>query len=319
MIRMGWIEVISVLCLSCEGTDGRSGLEEPLHVHDGQFVSGELPGLLPNETGDEDLPTVTSATADVAALTERLAGVQFLGSASRNAVAIGVRIAKAGDGYYLFPTGSVDAQDPNSLGWSFIADLQPSLSAGRHELLTVAFDEQGRAGPQASTSMCVRSLRPDNGNSCFPAVAPPSVVLSVQWDTPVDLDLVLVAPSGVVLSPKNPVLPGDTELSDGESSSSSVGYLAYDGNRDCDFDGRQREDVVFDELPPQGTYLVYVNLARHCGEQSVNYVVSRHIRQTRSDDTFEVDSHDLGAGVLIAAQANGGTSLGTFVGELHLK
>lgn len=311
---------LALLHVSCGGTDGRSGLSEPLLVHGAQFVEGDLPGL-PRDTEQDvsGLPTVTSATSEVAALRERLAGVSFFGLASSDATAVGVRIQGEGDGYYRFPTGAIDAQDPDVLTWSFVADFQASLEAGRYELLTVAFDEKGKPGRQASTSICIRSLRPDNGNSCFPAIAPPALVVSLEWDTPVDLDLILVTPSGQILDPKKPSTAVRDEAGELDPTASGVGNLLYDGNADCHFDGRMREDVVFQDFPPSGRYLVYANLFRHCDQNSVNYVASRHIRSTAGDEEYGVSSRDIGAGTLIARQANGGAKIGTFVGEFTIE
>lgn len=298
--------------LGCSAADGKSGLDEPFKVEAAQFYEGALPGIVAGETVDEEgLPTVTSPSAEVAAITERMAGIRFNGLASRNAASVGVRFADVGGGYYLFPTGAVEATDDNALTWSFVADLQQELLPGRHELLTVAFDENGNAGQQATTSLCVRSLRPDNGNACFPAIAPPAFVLSVEWDTPVDLDLVLVLPDGQVIDAKNPApAPADDPLS------KPAGRLVHDGNAGCVIDGRQREDIVFDEIPASGKYQVYVNLARNCGEHAVTYQVSRHGRTELPNDEYGVDSRDVGAGTLIADQANGGTKRGTYVTTL---
>lgn len=299
--------------LGCGAADGKSGLDEPFKVEGAQFFDGELPGTRAGEPVDGDgLPTVTSPSAEVAAITERMAGIRFNGLASRDAASVGVRFAEAGTGYYLFPTGAIEATDDKALTWSFVADLQQGLLPGRHELLTVAFDEDGNAGKQATASLCVRSLRPDNGNACFPAIAPPAFVLSVEWDTPADLDLLLVLPDGQVIDAKNPASASDAA----DPLSKPAGRLVHDGNAGCVIDGRQREDIVFDEVPAPGKYHVYVNLARNCGQGSVTYQVSRHGRVELPNDEYGVDSHDVGAGTLIAEQANGGTQRGTYVTTL---
>ena len=305
---------LSTLSLACAGTDGRSGVEEPFVVQDGQFVEGDLPGVKREDAGDQTGPTVTSASSTIAVLRERLSGVGFFGLSSLDASAVGVQFEGLGSGYYLFPTGAVDSQDPRSLSWSFNADFNASLPAGRHQLLTVAFDKDGKPGIQASASLCIRSLLPDNGNSCFPQIAPPFLVVSAEWDTPVDFDLLVITPSGIVISAKNPI--GDQAGQD--VNDPSLGRIAYDGNVNCQVDGRQREDIVFEALPEPGTYKIYVNLARNCGEASVNYEVSRHVQRSLPDNEYGVSSSNVGAGTLIADQAKGGTSLGTFVAEFKV-
>src|SRR5690606_10769691 len=178
---------LSTLSLACAGPDGRHGVEEPLVVQDGQFVEGGLPGLYGEDPDDQPGQPVTPDASATAVLRERLSGVGFFGLSSQDASAVGAQFEGLGSGCYLFPTGAVDSQDPRSLSWSFNADFNASLPAGRHQLLTVAFDKDGKPGIQASASLCIRSLLPDNGNSCFPQIAPPFLVVSAEWDTPVDL------------------------------------------------------------------------------------------------------------------------------------
>lgn len=316
-VRLRAASTVALFAFSsaCSGTDGRSGIEEPLIVSQAQFVEGELPGIKADaEEVDEDLPTTSPPAAESALIRERMSGIDFSGFASLSATAIGVRFEDEGSGYYLFPTGAVDAQDRTRLTWRFQADLQDALGSGLFELTSVAFDEEGRPGKQSNMTLCVRSLRPDNGNSCYAHVAPPALVVSVEWDTPVDLDLILVAPSGVVLNPKHPTTADADESGVIDPLTSGAGILLGDGNQDCVVDGKQREDIVFRDRPDPGTYKVYVNLSRACGEHAVSYETSRHARVTEGEE-YSVSSRILGAGSLLKGQANGGKAIGTFVAE----
>jgi hypothetical protein len=292
------------------GVSSSIGSLEPFRVENGQFVEGSLPA---GDADDEDLPKAASPVASTLALRERLAGVSFTGAVSDTALSIGLQFDGLGSGYWLIPTGSRDSLDPRSLIYSFTADFQAALPAGKHSLLVVGFNKDGEPGPATRTDLCIQSLRPDNGNACFPAIAPPAIVLSLEWDVPSDLDVLVVAPDGRVVSAKQPTLP------DLDPSYPPIARLVADGNADCHFDGRQREDVVFDELPPPGNYKIYTSLARACGEESTRYTASFTTRVSKEEETFGVRTRQLGGGILTRAQVNLSGGLGTFVAEVQVK
>lgn len=312
-----WMALSGVGVLSgCSGTDGRTGLEEPLRVHDAQFYAGELPGEPPVVPGSDEPrvpPSTSSGTPSKAEIRQGLAGVGFTGQASDDAVAVAVRLDEVGSGYWLLPTLYEDAQTPNTLVWTFVADFQHSIEPGTYRMLTVGLDAEGNAGTQSEMTICVNSLVPDNGNACDAESAPPGVVFSLEWDTPADLDLALVLPSGVVIDWRAPVSGEPDENGNIDLGASGVGKLQRDSNGDCTGDGRQREDVVFQAMPPPGNYLVYANLNRACGQHHVTYRASYHVR-TRDESAYDQDTRSLGAGTLLPRQA--GVELGTFVGEV---
>lgn len=302
------------LATACGGTDGRSGLEEPFIARDAQFVHGELPGEPPIAFGEvPEPPRVSGATASVAYLRERLGGFSLSGQSSDDAVAVGIRIDGRGEGYWLRPTLFPDAQVPGELIWKFDVDLQDSLPRGRHRFLTVAFDKDGKPGTQASTSICVNSLVPDNGNACNPERVPPYVVVSLEWDTHVDLDLRLRLPDGQFIDVDNPVSGEPDESGTFDLQARGVGELQQDSNRACVIDGRQREDIVFRSKPPSGKYAVYASLKRACGETSVTYKSTYHVRAKKGDE-YSVTTGVLGSGSLVAEQV--GLGPGTYIGEV---
>jgi hypothetical protein len=308
-LRGGFGLLVLVLGTSC-GVSSSVGSLEPFSVEGGQFVEGALPQA--DEDAD-DLPIVTSPAVSSAALRERLRGVNFSGTVSDTAQSIGVQFEGLGSGYWLIPTGGRDAQNPNAFLYSFTADLQAALPAGPQTLLAVGFDGQGRPGPATELSLCIRSLRPDNGNACVPTIAPPALVVSLEWDSPVDLDIAIVAPDDQVLSHKQPSLPAPDPLAP------PLGRLVLDGNVDCNYDARQREDVVFDNFPPAGKYQIYVSLARTCGESAVTYEASYASRASEGGGNYGVRTKSLGSGTLTAAQVNLSASLGTFVAEVQVQ
>jgi hypothetical protein len=298
------------------GTDGRSGLEEPLRVHDAQFVAGDLPGEPPLVPGSDTPlvpPTTDAGTPSVAYLQQRSSDVHFNGVASGDAVAVGVRLEDQGTGYWLLPTLFRDPVAEDALAWSFVADFQESLPPGTHRLLTVAFDGQGNAGTQAERTLCINSLVPDGGNACDATRPPPFVVVSLTWDTPVDLDLRIVLPDGQLIDTAHPVSGEPDEAGNIDLNVPGVGKLQHDSGANCVIDGRQREDVVFQVEPPPGVYRIYANLSRACEESHVTYEASYHVR-TQDGDEYGQDTRSVGAGTLLNRQA--GNELGTFVGEV---
>lgn len=303
------ILALSALSLSC-GVSSSVGSLEPFAVQEGQFVEGTLPEADEDED-TEDLPVVASPVSSTLALRERLSGVGFSGNVSNGAQSIGLQFEGLGSGYWLIPSGGPDPQDRNAFLYSFTADLQEALPAGPQTLLLVGFDKQGRPGRTTRTNLCIRSLRPDNGNACVPTIAPPALVVSLEWNSSVDLDVAIVAPNDQVLSFRQPSLPA------ADPANPPVARLVADGNADCHFDARQREDVVFDNFPPAGKYKIYVSLARNCGESSAAYEASYSARVSEGGGEYSVRTKGLGTGSLTAAQVNLSASLGTFVAEIE--
>lgn len=301
------------------------GLEEPLSVQDAQFVEGELPGL-PPLTGDQVdqgvapvRPNSLAATADTARLRPHLGGVVFSGYVSDDAVALALRIEGHGSGHWVFPAGAIDPSVPGSLTWRRSVDFH-EIPPGRHRLLVAAIDDQGRSGTQVSSNLCIHSPIYDNGNACDPRRAPPAVVISLTWDRPVDLDLLVTTPSGDVIDAKDPAAgpsgpPPQQRL---ERTAPGAGYLDLDANRGCVLDGAQRENVIF-EAPLPGRYRVYTNLHDACGEPSARYELTVNTRAPgREEGTFEVIQSKRLVGNVIELQANGGDGLGTYVTEFVL-
>jgi hypothetical protein len=316
------------LCVTAAAACGdqtiTEGLEEPLAVHGGQFIGGALPGSPPD--GAAVPPRPTAATTEVTYLTPREEGVPFFGWATLDAVAVAARIENQGDGYWVVPTGPPDpaVQGEPVRVWRFLADFHESLAPGRHRVLVAAVDAEGRAGSQVATSICINRLVPDNGNVCDPKKVPPDTVISLAWDRPVDLDLVVVTPDSRTIAAKSATvnLPADQKINRiaTDKNIPSVGYLDRDSNAGCVRDGRQIENVVFPEKPATGSYLVYVNLHDACNEAGVRYTVTRWARagvEGRPDE-FSVYESERKSGSLVALQANGSSRLGTFVTEIFV-
>jgi hypothetical protein len=320
---------MATVALACDdGAVVTRGLEEPLSIEGAQFASGALPGAPPESP--PLAPRPTAATTEVTYLEPRRAGVPFFGWATLDAVAVGARFEGIGTGYWVVPAGPPDPQVQGEpvRTWRFTADFHDALPPGRHRLLVAAIDAEGRAGSQVAASVCIQRLVPDNGNVCDPKKAPPELVVSLAWDRPVDLDLVVITPDSRPISAKSPSVnvPEDGGVSRrgggtaAPSAGVGVGYLDRDSNADCHVDGRQIENIVFAEKPAPGSYLVYVNLHDACGEPSVSYTVTRHVRSgvEAEPGAFGVAEVEKKSGSLVAVQANGSAGVGTFVTEFFV-
>jgi len=134
------------------------------------------------------------------------------------------------------------------------------------------------------------------------------VVVSLGWQAAVDLDLRVLTPTGKLVDPKHPTTADPDADDKVNPSGEGVGALDYDSFASCKPDGRRRESLVFQSKPPAGTYLVYAGLFDACGEPGVSLDVSLHVSNGEAlVETFRQSAQ------LSATQADGGTTLGTYI------
>lgn len=311
---------------ACSGHEVTTGLEEPLRISPAQFREGDLPGGAPltvdeiNAGVNPEPPTVFGLSLATPLIHSREAGRSFSGFASPDSVAVGVRLAKLGTGYWLLPTGSADAVNDGALEWRFRAAFGEDLPPGLHDILFAGFDDRGRSGTQAALKLCFLPEIPDNGNACDKTTDPPHTVVSLGWDAPVDLDLRVVTPSGKVVTPKHPSTAEEGEDGTVDPSAEGVGRLDFDSFSHCAENGRRRENLVFQTRPPRGNYLVYAGLFDACGEAEVGFTVSLHTAVSRPNgDGKEPSETYRQAGQLSAIHTDGGAGLGTFITSFQVK
>jgi hypothetical protein len=299
--------------------------EEPVRVESGQFISGALPGLPPLPTADGGAaanPQVTDVTVANTAIQPGAAGMNISGHATSTAQAIGVRFADAGSGYWVIPVGPPDPQDNNLPTWQFFADFGPDLTPGFHDLLFSAIDANGSSGTQFDQRLCVDTLVPDNLSTCVPTRAPPAVVLSLRWDTPVDLDLIVRDPLGRTVGGKTRALATEGGVPQSATPAATNGALDHDSNANCLIDNSEREDVVWQTEPAHGLYEVWVDLFSACGQPAATFTVSLWRSEPQAGAGTKhlvLQQPSVANGELIASQANGGAGLGLFVGAFVLK
>ena len=91
------------------------------------------------------------------------------------------------------------------------------------------------------------------------------VQVSVSWDTPTDVDLHVVEPSG-------------EEIYYGNPTSATGGELDLDSNAACSIDNVNNENITWTETAPRGEYIVRVDYWANCGLTSnTNYVVTLQV------------------------------------------
>ena len=314
MKRFTFLPLPFSLCLSllsagaCSGVDDSSGLDQPLVIHAPgvSFKSGVLPGLPPETQADPQLPRVTVVDFPTTIVTPELGELDVPGRTSPKAVAVGMRFADFGSGYWVLPVGSADPSNGNEMIWA--VDLAVNyLPPGSHKLLFVAIDAEGRAGPQVFRSICVTPNVPDNLNICEPSLPPPAAVLSLHWDTGADLDLEVIKTTGETV---NQVLPSFDKTK-------ANGYIDIDAQRGCNPGGVRRENLIWSNPPAPGTYLVFVNLFDACHTAGANFKTQLYRPQPQPDGTQRLIEADWAKqGILLPPSANGGAKRGLFVGTV---
>lgn len=310
----------SSVLLGCSGEEATAGFGQPLRVLDAQFFRKKLPGLPPLTADDVNAsikptePAVTSITLPNSVIPVGEPNRAISGHASLGASAVAVELEGLGNGYWLVPTGSADVVNGGEVEWRLQAAFAHDIEPGRHRLLFAAVDDQGHSGTQGELNLCLTPEVPDDGNACDPTVSPPALVISLNWDTPVDLDLRVVTPTGKVVDSKHPTTAVEDEKGKVDPSVPGNGTFDYDSVASCVSDGRRRENLVFQGAPAPGTYLVYANLYDACGEDSVRFTASLHVAVPgKKADTFAVKETYRQSGELEAAHENGGQKLGMFV------
>jgi hypothetical protein len=122
--------------------------------------------------------------------------------------------------------------------------------------------------------------------------------VSLSWDTPTDVDLHVVPPSGNEIYWANRTADG--------------GELDLDSNAACSIDGVNNENITFADEAPVGEYVVRVDFWSDCGGLGANYTVTT--RACGKVETFQGsfapgtgDGGGAGSGVEIARFATGCT------------
>jgi hypothetical protein len=276
---------------ACDAASPELGTDAWLQLPEAQW----RPGALPDDEGGPAVLGVQTvrATIQLGNVRERLRGQL---AAPTRALALGL----AGDrGAWILPADPPASENPEVPSFDVRAQIARALPAGPVELLVVAFDEQGRAGPVHRTELVAVAQEPPAGQ----------LVFELTWDGPADLDLHVVDPLGGEAWSGDPNTwqappPGTPFPPDAWKSG---GILTRDGNARCRRDGAPSEHVVWQQPPPPGRYVVRVDASAMCGAVSASWRVAAYRSDTRelvaaargtslADDALA--PHGRGAGVL---------------------
>lgn len=304
------IAILAAALLGCSGEASPTGFGEPIRVLDGVFKAGPLPGSPPVDGGEPVKPTVTAVNSVNNILRPGQGGKGLGGVVTDDASGVAVRFPDLGTGYWLVVPGAPDVSAPDALTFSMNLDVAADAPPGLHTLRFAAVNEMGEAGTQTDLLVCIDSPIPDNFNACDPSIPPPQAVLSLSWDAQVDLDLVVVTPSGQVVDAKH---RSTAPLADGGVTIDPMkdGVIDRDSNAGCALDAR-RENLVWQGAPAAGQYLVYVNLFSACARDAVRFTVALHRAEPADGGSTLVKKLEQ-SGELLAIDANGGATKGLYV------
>ncbi len=266
MTRRGLYFALPLLAAGCgDAVPMGSGMEGALRVRGGRYVAAPFPagadadanGLPePDASGPAPAPVVAVVQSANLTIRQGQRAKEFSGSVSFNArtVAVGLDHDR---GYWLVPIDSADVDLPPNLAFRVTADFASDLPVGAATLLFAAVDAAGRVGPRRSLPLTVRSSLPD---------APLAVVL--DWDRPVDLDLVVRLPDGTALTSRG------RRAADGTYARAVEGgaRVELNSNAGCRVDGMNTESATF-PAPAAGRYEVRVHLFAACGEAATSWRV----------------------------------------------
>lgn len=301
--------VLTLLLAGCTGElEQQVGLFEPIRVPEGEFFEEEIAEV-------KGGPRVTSIEAASGILNIGQQGRLIGGRTTADAYAIAVRLEDLGTGWWVRPVQDENPMFPGERDFQLRYEVGGGAPPGTHRLLVAAVDEAGERGPSFPLDVCVRDDRvPDNLNACDPSIAPPALVIVLQWDRGVDLDLVVETPDGKRISHKAPSSAAkvDNAVPKESLADPKVGRLTRDSNAACALDGRNSEAVVFQEAPRRGSYLVYADLFDACGEPGALFDVVVYRREADGENYALKESARTG-GAVWDLQASGGAGAPLYV------
>jgi hypothetical protein len=291
----------------CSGETAPVALGEPIRVQAAAFKSGPLPGTpqAAPDAGAVDGPKLTSLQTISGIAFAGQTGKVISGRTSKDAVAIAVRMLDAGSGYWVRPLGVADLLNGGELTFDLHIDFSETVPPGNQKLELVAITADGIGGAQSQLTLCVEGVIPDNFNVCAPNLPPPAAVLSLDWDTPVDLDLQVTTPDGKVVDAKHPTTaPAGSTAAD----RATAGILDTDAQSGCRAVGPRRENLIWQKPPAPGDYLIRVNLFDACGAASARFNVTVYTSSPDADGGVgPLVAGQRTTGIVLGSQANGGT------------
>ncbi len=280
---------VLVAVVACNGVRADEGLDASLHVAGARFVRGDMPA----ESGGPKVRTVTVGATFAAGATGR----SCAGEIDREGTAVAIGIA--GDlGYWIVRADVPSASALDAPTFTAELSFSETMRAGPRDLVVRAVDRDGRFGPAAVKAITIKERAVPDG----------VLVVSLAWDNGADLDLHVVDPRGVEIFKRNPSSyepPPAGSPAEPPGTPHDGGVLDFDSNEGCVLDGRRAENVVWNDPPPPGHYVVRVDTFSLCGEPAARWKLQAFLRGTRigaaegiSTDAETRWAHDRGAGIL---------------------
>jgi hypothetical protein len=262
------------------------GATSYLRVPGSAFVRGPMPAAT---TG---APAVASIDLVNAITHPDLVGYPIGGALGPGATAAAVGLQ--GDvGYWIVPAGLPDVATPADPSFAATATFSAGIVPGSYTLVVQAVDARGRFGAPRTQNLTAQAA-PDAPSG--------DLVITLTWDTESDMDLHVVAPSGVeifhgAMSDQPPPFAPQPEAG-------SYGHLDRDSNANCVIDGKRQESVIWPDATPAGAYTVRVDAASLCGQAIAHWTVTATLNgksigkaQGIALDASTRGPHDVGAGV----------------------
>lgn len=328
--------IITLALSACSNSnDAKTGVGEPLVIKTksskgiglAQFIPGSLPGtakLLDLGTGGSTSTNTDTSVSTSLQVTLQYSeskvyqgqgNIAFTGNTSTEVLAVGLALENLGTGYWVVPVGAIDGATLLPT-WDAIADFGVQVPEGFRNLQYVAIDGNGKAGSVRTQKICMANRVPDGYQGCVANPKTPATVISLSWDTNVDLDLQVRDASGRLIESKN---PATIDLDAGTALPTEAGRIDRDSNGNCSIDNIRYENLVWQNVAPKGRYGIYVNLFDACKQPTVRFNVQVYSAVDTDEGTKVLQSWYSADGVLLDFQANGGSNIGLFVTEFDFQ
>jgi hypothetical protein len=239
-----------------------TGLQSLLRIEGAQAVRGSIND--PVTASDATVAPSTKTNLVFPGVSNKVVSGVVGPDASMVAIGIG-----GDEAYWLVPALTPENGNPGSYKFSAQVSFSPLLrqsaliETGSDGTTTLplsfrAVDASGGFGSATNDSLTVALDQPTG-----------TMVISLEWDAPVDLDLHVQVPVPVsqtnpdglawVWSKKPAAVPSQT---------APDGRLDFDSNANCLIDGRDNENVIWTGEPLTGHYIVRVDPFSLCGQVS---------------------------------------------------
>jgi hypothetical protein len=273
----------------CDAASPELGLDALFQVAGAQY----RPGPFPAASGGP-MTLAVSTQRNILAIGE-------LDQPLRGTMEPGTRGAIIGvegiDGAWIIPASFPDVEAPGFPTAKATVGVADDFPPGPFELLLAATDADGRIGVAAAQTTMAEPSPPPEGE----------LVIGLDWEGRADLDLHVVdALGGEAWSddPNTWVPPPPGEPVD-PFAFMTGGILDHDGNKDCRQDGDPNEHVIWQMPPPDGDYVVRVDVRSLCGDAIAGWYVAAYrsgtlvtaARGVSTPDEVQLP-HGMGAGAL---------------------